>query len=590
MDSILTLLETGIGIRQINPAEALVIFNKAYSLAKESEDEKYIVESVFNMAIAYLNLANYSESLRHFIITLDYEYTHNNPKLIAEVHRGIAAQYLRTYNYKEALKYLYRAESLSIDANHLDNLHLIYGSFGSLYNKLKFYDKALEYTLKSLRLAEQINSAEMIQYSKMSVGACYYQLQQFEKANEYLNDALDGENQFAITNALHFLAEIKFDNKQLKKAFTYSLRQVEIGRKYNYYEYEGLGLRMLGDVMLAEGKYDEALVYYEEGIDLLKDVGEKPVYFSLLYRLINLYEETGETALAMALYKKLSIEHVEHLQNELRLQTEHIDIHSEIEKIKIAAETEKNNNIKLHDALEKVKRLNEKLNDANREKNDFMSLVIHDLKNPLQNIRSTIRMLGTISDEKIAKEYTENVLSQTDRMFNLISKLLDYRAIEDGKLKIKHTVFKPKDIFSDIMINLNPQALEKNLKMICLNECGESELNTDYIILYQIMENLVSNAIKFSPRDRKIILKSYSTGEGVTFEVADEGPGFSKSDMKKVFSSFARLSAQPTANENSTGLGLSITKKLGKLIGGNIELESREGKGAKFYLALKGAV
>jgi len=587
MENISTLLDTGIKIRQVNPAEALIIFNQAYQSAKETDDEKDIVESVFNMAIVYLNLANYSESLRHFMMTLDYDYTHNNPKLIAEVYRGIATQYLRTYNYKEALKYLYRAESLSIDVNHLENLHSIYGSFGSLYNKLKFYEKASDYTLKSLRLAEQIGSPEMIQYSKMSVGACYYHLKQFDKANEYLNDALVGESQFAIANALHFLAEIRYDNKQLKKAFTYSLRQVEIAKKFNYYEYEGLGLRMLGDIMLAEGKNDEALVYYKEGIDLLKDVGEKPVYFSLLYRLINLYEETGETALAMALYKKLSKEHVNHLENELRLQTEHIDIHSEIEKIRIEAETEKKNNIKLHDALEKVKRLNEKLNDANREKNDFMSLVIHDLKNPLQNIRSTIRMLKTISDEKTAKEYTENVLSQTDRMFNLISKLLDYRAIEDGKLKIKHTIFKTKDIFSDIMSNLNPQALEKNLRMICLNECGESELNTDYIILYQIMENLVSNAIKFSPKDRKIVLRSYSTDEGVTFEVADEGPGFTKNDMKKVFSSFARLSAQPTANENSTGLGLSITKKLGKLIGGNIEIENREGKGAKFLVELK---
>ena len=176
MENISTLLDTGIKIRQVNPAEALIIFNQAYQLARESADEKNIVESVFNMAIVYLNLANYSESLRHFMMTLDYDYTHNNPKLIAEVHRGIATQYLRTYNYKEALKYLYRAESLSIDANHLDNLHSIYGSFGSLYNKLKFYEKALEYTLKSLRLAEQIGSEEMIQYSKMSVGACYYQL------------------------------------------------------------------------------------------------------------------------------------------------------------------------------------------------------------------------------------------------------------------------------------------------------------------------------------------------------------------------------------------------------------------------------
>ncbi len=589
MESTLTLLEAGIKIRQENPAEALIIFNKAYSQAKKSCDEKYIAESLFNMGIAYLNLANYAESLKYFSMALECSHTQDNPRLKAEVFRGFATQYLRSYNYKDAFRFLYRSEQLSIESNHLENLHSVYTSFSSLYSKLKFFDKALEYSLESMLLAEKLGDPDLIQYSKMSVGACYYKTGQYDRAVKFLNEALTGGHEFAVANALHFLAIIKYDNNQLKMALNYSIRQVEISKKFNFYEYEGLGLGMLGDIMLSEGKSEEALDYYREGIEILEEVGEKHVYFSLLRKLAEGYEKTGNSQLALKLYKKIDEEHVEHLENQLMLQTEQIDIHSEIEKIKSEAETERLNNLTLHEALEKVKKLNQKLHDANREKNDFMSLVIHDLKNPLQNIRSTIRVLGSITDTKTSNEYAQNVLAQTDRMFNLISRLLDYRAIDDGRLKIKQSRFKTGDIFKEIMCNLNPRALEKNLKMTFHNECGDKELETDYIILYQIMENLVSNAIKFSPVNKNIALKSYITASGITFEVADEGPGFTKSDMKKVFSSFARLSAQPTANENSTGLGLSITKKLSELIGGKIELESREGKGAKFYFALKTA-
>lgn len=586
MQKITSLLEYGVKLRQTSPAEALIIFNQALLLSKEHTDEQLIVESTFNMAISYLNLANYSESLCYFNKTLEFDYTQNNLQLKAEVLRGIAAQYLRSYNYKDAIKYLYKAEQLSIETEHDKNLHSIYGSFGSLYNKLKFYELALEYTLKSLAIAKKLDDAEMIQYSFMSVGACYYHLNEIDKAKKYLNEALPGDNQFAVTNALHFLSVIKFDNKEYDLALKYSTRQIEISKKYNYYEYEGLGMRMVGDILFANGKFYEAQKYYLKGIEVLKSVGEKPVYFTLCRKLISVYEITGDAAKTNSLYKQLYEEHTLHLENEAQLNIERINIQHELEKIKSEAEEEKKINIRLHDALEKVKKLNDNLNELNREKNDFMNLVVHDLKNPLINILSLIRMMKDSAENEATRDYAENIISQTDRMFNLISRLLDYRAIEDGKLKIKNTVFKTEDILTDVMKNMNNQAEKKNLKMVCYNACIGKNLNTDYVILYQIMENLVSNAIKFSPRDKHITLNSYSTGDGVTFEVKDEGPGFTERDKRKVFSSFARLSAQPTGNEQSTGLGLSITKKLGTLISSRIELESIEGKGAKFSVTL----
>src|SRR5260221_6474246 len=127
MQNITSLIENGIKIRQTSPSEALIIFNQAYLQSKEQENEQLTAEACFNMAISYLNLANYSESFNYFNKTLGLEYTQNNLALKAESIRGIATQYLRSYNYKDAFKYLYKAEHASIEAEHYENLHLVYG-------------------------------------------------------------------------------------------------------------------------------------------------------------------------------------------------------------------------------------------------------------------------------------------------------------------------------------------------------------------------------------------------------------------------------------------------------------------------------
>jgi signal transduction histidine kinase len=112
------------------------------------------------------------------------------------------------------------------------------------------------------------------------------------------------------------------------------------------------------------------------------------------------------------------------------------------------------------------------------------------------------------------------------------------------------------------------------------------EIHTDKEILYEILQNLFSNAIKFSPRGKSITLKSITENDRLKYEITDEGPGFTDSDKQKMFTKFSRLSAKPTGDEHSTGLGLSIVKRLCELIGGDVVLESLENKGSKFVVSL----
>jgi len=106
------------------------------------------------------------------------------------------------------------------------------------------------------------------------------------------------------------------------------------------------------------------------------------------------------------------------------------------------------------------------------------------------------------------------------------------------------------------------------------------------MLLFLVLENLLSNAFKFSPPNTVVSFQIYREAENILFKINDQGPGFTDDDKKLVFSRFQKLSAQPTENESSTGLGLSIVKKYVKYLGGKVWLESEIGQGSTFYVSL----
>jgi signal transduction histidine kinase len=109
-------------------------------------------------------------------------------------------------------------------------------------------------------------------------------------------------------------------------------------------------------------------------------------------------------------------------------------------------------------------------------------------------------------------------------------------------------------------------------------------LESDELLLSQIIDNILSNAIKFTPPGKEVFIDLMKAGGRVIIKIKDQGPGFSENDKKVMFGKFAKLSARPTGGELSTGLGLSIVKKLVEMLDGSIKVESEEGNGAEFIL------
>ncbi|MFH2133225.1 MAG: hybrid sensor histidine kinase/response regulator, partial [bacterium] len=207
---------------------------------------------------------------------------------------------------------------------------------------------------------------------------------------------------------------------------------------------------------------------------------------------------------------------------------------------------------------------NEDLQRLDQLKNKFLGMAAHDLRNPLGSIMGFTEMVidgdfGEVSEEQAS--VLQRVHAASKRMLNLVNDLLDVSVIESGKLTLKLTQNSLKRLIEEQIALMDLEAGKKGISLIATYETDdESEFDAERMI--QVVNNLISNAIKFSDKESQINIGLRQEHEQMVIEVQDSGPGISEEDQQKLFGEFQRLSSKPTAGEKGTGLGLAISKKI----------------------------
>ena len=240
---------------------------------------------------------------------------------------------------------------------------------------------------------------------------------------------------------------------------------------------------------------------------------------------------------------------------------------------------------KMEKALDELETSNEKLVRLNNEMNEFLSIAAHDLKNPLTVITFSAELLPTNTDPAQVKKIATAIADASSRMRALITNLLDANAIEQGRFTSRIECCDVNTIVTACVENNQPSAAKKSIT-ICTGFSENVLARADRAATMQILENLISNALKFSPPNTRIHVHTLPEKTHVAISVRDEGPGIGAADQTKLFKKFSRLTAQPTGGESSSGLGLSIVKRLAEAMSGNIQCHSELGAGAKFTLRL----
>lgn len=218
--------------------------------------------------------------------------------------------------------------------------------------------------------------------------------------------------------------------------------------------------------------------------------------------------------------------------------------------------------------------------------NELLRIIAHDIKNSSNNISGLAQSLletGQQLEPDEVKDSLVNIINCSTQIDNIIYDILRSGSIENGNLQPSLKEVNISEIITDT-IKLNSNAAQrKSLEIIFYGPMNVIFI-TDKTFFQQIIDNLLSNAIKFSPQGKRIRIKLEDTVSNVIVKIKDEGPGIKEDEKDKLFHKFTTLSAKPTQGEFSTGLGLSIVKKLADLLNGKVWCESELGKGSEFII------
>jgi signal transduction histidine kinase len=236
------------------------------------------------------------------------------------------------------------------------------------------------------------------------------------------------------------------------------------------------------------------------------------------------------------------------------------------------------------------KRYEHRLKELDKMKSDFVSNVSHELRTPLTSIKGSVDnmldgLTGPVSEKQV--RYLTRIKSNTDRLSRLINDLLDLSRIEAGRIDLHPTNVPLTTLAGEVAEHLRPMAAEKliQVRVTALEPGVTAWADRDKVT--QVLINLVSNALKFTPSKGTVVIDIQRDGDGwVLVSVRDTGPGIRPEEADKIFDKFYQVAQAANQKTKGTGLGLAISKSLVEMHGGKIRVESELERGSVFSFTL----
>lgn len=232
---------------------------------------------------------------------------------------------------------------------------------------------------------------------------------------------------------------------------------------------------------------------------------------------------------------------------------------------------------------------------ANEAKSVFLANMSHEVRTPMTGVLGMLRLMmeGKLDPEQ--RSFATTAYQSAENLLSILNDILDGSKLEAGALALEMVVCRPKSIIASVVDLLRPKAMEKDIRLIAqYDDDLPDAILGDPVRLRQILFNLLGNAIKFTPRGQVIVRLSGKIGENgraaLTFEVADEGIGLSEEAISRLFQRFVQADNSTTRRFGGSGLGLSISRELVELMGGEIGVHSEKGRGSTFWFSISAPV
>lgn len=283
----------------------------------------------------------------------------------------------------------------------------------------------------------------------------------------------------------------------------------------------------------------------------------------------------------------LAEEHKKVLAENERLKEELRSLREQIDALCNRADELNRQNKELKESLDKISKSKTELEELQKQKDDLFAIIIHDIKNPAALIKSLVELLRSYDlTAKEQQEVMEDIFVTTKKIVSLSQEVTKVLALEINTLKLNREPINIKYVIDDVVKRNMISAKNKSIVMKSEVPDNLPEIEIDSQKIEEVVENLISNAIKFSNEGGKVRVLAKANNKEMIVEVSDNGLGLSEDDVNKAFQRGARLSARPTAGEHSSGFGLWIVKKMVEAHNGKVWVKSALGRGSTFAFSI----
>ncbi len=532
-------------------------------------------EALIDIGITFRNQQQLDSAMSYLLQAIDLNIT--SSEIMSDILYNLGTVYEQTHDYERAIKHIHRALTLKMQKKEHVGITYCYRALGRIALAQNNPQQALLYVVASLRLADSLGIG-LEKYQTLGLlSEAYKQQKNYRQALLYHESATALRDSIFNAQTIQQTLDMQSSYQQEKQSYTINVLQAESDKQTLFRNaLIAVGLLLLVVLWILLNRY--RLKTRSE--DVLKEMNAE------LVRNHTLLDEQAQ-----------QIHHTNTILQEANhhLQEMNIELETLNEDLYVANSQLDGKNEELHMMNTVLAGTNERLAELNNEKNEFLGIAAHDLKNPLALIQINASLMAQYYDNMVKEEHLERlngIIATSKRMSDIITNLLDVNAIETGNLVVTPKMLNLQYCLQRSIKNFHEQASAKQLSIVFQSQESNDWVFADEQICMQIFDNLISNAVKYSPRGKNVWIMVKE--QGLTLKpapcclifVKDEGPGISQDDMKKLFGKFARLSARPTGGEHSTGLGLSIVKKLVEAMNGCVWCESELGKGATFCVEL----
>ncbi|MFN7488517.1 MAG: ATP-binding protein [Chryseotalea sp.] len=581
-------------------------FSKALTIANNQADSIQIAHAKNNLGRLFFDQGLLQRAYPNFVEALKLFELMKDSSGMAYAYQSIANLYRVQKDYVQAETNYLKALAIRIGEHDTRDIQSAFTYLGRLYQEAGDLKKSTHYLLKadsaSQVIKDRINQAEV----KTFIAENYFLENKLQDAQRIFLEAFDVIKKLGNIRLLprchNLYGQILLGKDsvleaktQFEKALYWAKSIKELESQMEAYLYLSQVAKKLSNKESELTNFNNYLLIRDSINDL--DVARKVERLQFELRIQK--EEQENEALKLAQAKNEAIISAQRAQNIalvvialalLAAGTIFYNTSKRRQKANLKLERKNNEIVKQRQEIlnqnTELAKTNKLLSELNHEKDTLMSIVAHDLKSPLNRIRGlieVIRLEGGVDENKM--KLIKMIEDAANGGLYLITDLLDVHEIEENKgthlevVQLNAILIKINNTFKGL-------AQAKEIKLaFAYSETETVYTNAEY--LTRILDNLVSNAIKFSKRGSEVQITVVKTEQDFRISVKDNGPGFTEQDKAFIFQKFKRLSARPTGGESSNGLGLAIVKTLVDRLKGEILLESEVGKGSVFTIILK---